>query len=197
MNGLIYSNTMRPKPSPSGFVVESTAFDTCPCVKSAGAKPVIDVSAYLKTRTLASDQSFSLPKVMALDFSDDEEFELDETLDTSISTIDSFGPCTPPPSRCGSPQSLVPPDSPTFSSPLCEILRNAAPLRVLSPNVDFFEFVSPTLASFDKANRAHVDPTLDEEDDKENRVSDPEKLPLFYNHHDMTRMGAERVVVIL
>ena len=133
MNGLLYSHDMHPKPGSSGFVVDSTAFtlfDTCECVRSTEphiAKPVIDVSLYLRTRSRVDAWPRSYPEVMVLDRSEDESEE-DGTFDTSISTLDSFGPGTPPPSPCGSAAKVVLLESPTLLHSSDDFLGISGPI---------------------------------------------------------------------
>jgi hypothetical protein len=122
MNGLIYGRAMAPRPNRNGFLVPSVAFtlfNACPCFKSTETsrdKPVIDALHSLRTVRYPFLGLYYSGETSHLHLCGDES-EDDLNIDTSFSTDDSFGPYTPPQSRCGTPPCLVHPPWPSAFPP--------------------------------------------------------------------------------
>jgi len=160
MNALIHSHRMRPIATSHGIIVDATAFTLFDSFGGGPAaytpKPRIDVLSYLKPADRVrrnNSPSLPLPFPKPFIFSNDpndKDCELyndhdhdqdqDQDADSSVSTIDSIGPYTPPHSRSGTPiivasnelQSRLP-----FSSSIEPSLDD----HVLSDSTNFFDTV--------------------------------------------------------
>jgi hypothetical protein len=147
MNAFLYSHDMRPISTTCGFIVDSSKFtlfdDTS---RNYTTKPAFDVSSYFRRNRVAKfscDSSLSVD-LAAIDNIDDNDPGADETFDTSLSTLDSFGPCTPPRSRRGS--IADPAFSPSVFDPLPSTYNPDAGY-IFSNTVNFLDSVSLPLAT--------------------------------------------------
>jgi len=151
MNAFVHSRDMRPISTANGFIVDYNAFDlfdACECtdvLADYSPKPVFDVSSYFTYKHIARvarDAFLSSPSLI-----EEDDLAADQTFDTSISTLDSFGPCTPLHSRSGS--TAIPTlidHSIAFSVTPLSSLNSSL---VFSGSVNFLDNMPPTLTTSD------------------------------------------------
>jgi hypothetical protein len=151
MNAFVHSRNMRPISTANGFIVDSDAFylfDACECTDALAdysPKPVFDVSSYFTYKHIArvAREAF----LSSAFLNEEDDLAADQTFDSSISTLDSFGPCTPLHSRSGSTAIPTPIDhSIVFSVTPPSSLNGSL---VFSRSANFLDNMPPTLTPSD------------------------------------------------
>jgi hypothetical protein len=174
MNALIHSHRMRPIATAHGILVDSAAFTLFDSVNVGptpyAPKPTIDVLSYLKPaarmkRSASSPPPFPPSQPLSDDhgelFNDLDLAQDDASFDSSTSSIDSLGPCTPPHSRSGTPIIVT---SDELPSPSFEPLEN----DVLSDRSNFLD-KAPGVTRCTNDGAARPAPTQSSPKEKENR----------------------------